>query len=216
MSEDELERRLDEIKNKLAAFSESLEPGDGLSHVEVIESGCLADDDVQFLIESGVKVEVARRAEGEPWVHIERPDGRTSTRVVGSEPPTPESAHLARKDFSAFIHRVILEGRNPTITVELSDGHTLVFGIFDGKPSGVMTIFGPNTLSVARRLSFRAMMESRAREVFDGVQDGHGHWNYTYRVLNRQQAACAEEIVFELFEMTEPVEVKWSENIFAR
>lgn len=217
MFEDETDRRLHEISDKLMSWCSTLEPGEGLSHEEVLESDWLDDEDVEFLIRTGVKVEVARRVEGEPWIHFDHPDGSCSFQVRTDNPTESEAATLTRKDFAAFVLRIILEGRNPVITVELSDAHTLLIGGIDGESSGVMIVQGANELSVVRRLRFRALMEGcRANEVFDGVQDRAGNWSYTYRVIDRQQAVCAEEIVFELFEMEEPVDITWSENSFAR
>jgi len=217
MTEDESERRLHEISTKLMPWCSTLEPGEGLSHEEVLESDWLDDEDVEYLIRTGVTVEVARRVEGEPWIHFDHPDGSCSSQVRADHPEESETATLTRKDFAAFVHRIILEGRNPAITVELTDAHTLLLGGFDGEPSGVMIIQSRNGLSAVRRLKFRALMEGcRASEVFDGERNGEGDWSYTYRVMNRQQAVCAEEIVFELFEMVEPVDITWSENSFAR
>ncbi|MGB0579287.1 MAG: hypothetical protein ACPGVU_06260 [Limisphaerales bacterium] len=217
MFEDEIDRRLNEISTILMSCCTSLEPGEGLSHEEVLASGWLADEDVEYLLTSGVTVEVARRVEGEPWVHFDRPDGSCSFQVRSDDGLQTDTATLARKEFAAFVHRIILEGRNPTITVELTNGFTLLFGSFDEESNGVVIITGEKELSFTLRQDLLATMEgSSVDEVFDGVEDGVGHWNYSHRVPNRRQALCAEAIVFELFEMEEPVEINWSENFFAR
>lgn len=217
MTEDDSERRLHEISTKLMSWCSTLEPGEGLSHEEVLESDWLDDEDVEFLIRTGVKVEVARRVEGEPWIHFDHPDGSCSFQVRADHPTEPETAKLTRLEFASFVHRIILEGRNPVITVELADGFTLLIGSMDGETTGPLIILGKDQWSESRRLDFQSRMESRsAGEIFDGHRDGDGSWTYSHRVPDGLMAICAEEIVFDLFEMEAPIAVNWCENSFAR
>lgn len=200
------------IRSKLFAYCALLDDGDERDHDALLMSGCLSQEDIEFIQANGIRLRVVRESANSYLAQVRDSSGGACFDVSGLNLPDHRTS-IALTELASTIHRIFLEGRNPYVVIEPRDGVRLLAGRFEENQDSILTILMSEALAPSENQSLNRLVLEHAQDVPDTWRMDDGGWSCSARVDDRRVALLIDRIVSEVFaDDRSAVTLEWSEN----
>ncbi|MGB0578801.1 MAG: hypothetical protein ACPGVU_03770 [Limisphaerales bacterium] len=207
----EIDQMLARIRSKLFAFCQMLDVGERRSHEDLLMSGCLSPEELELVKEHELRLEVRCEPERTYLARIEFAHGGACQEQSSSLLGFTHRAQISRTDLAAWVHRSILEGRNPGIHIEIRNGVWVGVGGSDDEQNDTITILADEPLGDEIAQRFASRLNWRNMEPY---QPDDGPWIYSAQIPRRELGVLTESVVFEVLGYPEDsIDVEWAEFV---